>query len=562
MDLLYESDQKLGDLEDNMCDILDNDAFHSPSSMSSDDYMDNDWLNSFFEDPVLNDKMITDAVPTPRIRSEHSYSTTTNNDPESPFGLTKIEELDFFGNNQALDLSTSTGNTPTKAIPEMSINLTQSILNIAQKNEPTDQSPLPTITTTTTRSSILTKQQPTIILATSTQSQPTQVEHQLISQQAPIVTIKTEPHDFLDYSESTVNVDSLPLPPTPPSSSCSDSDGGLSPQRSAPSSPVRHMPQKSTHYSSSSPSSKPYSQPFFTNPIPQSGVLILSEEEKRTLISEGYPVPTKLPLTKQEEKNLKKIRRKIKNKISAQESRRKKKEYVEALEKRVESFSQENNDLKKKLEMLETNNRSLLGQLQKLQSIVGKVTRTTTSGTGTVLMVLVLCFAVFLGNWTPSSLNIGYSTSSSMMNGGVSFFSNPRLLTPAPRMGPAVQDAKVDVYSTPNMKSRVLLSMVDETEDSTLYSPYGPITPGGTGKESQLQDPLLTCEKGPEISMPTSEEKSESQKVEVVTVDARIGQLNETVDDQSTRAIMHPDIAASADFLKDQSSKAIEVETA
>lgn len=112
------------------------------------------------------------------------------------------------------------------------------------------------------------------------------------------------------------------------------------------------------------------------------------------------------------------------------------------------------------------------------------------------------------------------------------------------------------------VKSRVLLSMVDETEDSTLYSPYGPITPGGTGKESQLQDPLLTCEKGPEISMPTSEEKSESQKVEVVTVDARIGQLNETVDDQSTRAIMHPDIAASADFLKDQSSKAIEVETA
>jgi cyclic AMP-responsive element-binding protein 3 len=41
----------------------------------------------------------------------------------------------------------------------------------------------------------------------------------------------------------------------------------------------------------------------------------LSDEEKRTLITEGYPIPMKLPLTKQEEKNLKKIRRKIKNKV-------------------------------------------------------------------------------------------------------------------------------------------------------------------------------------------------------------------------------------------------------
>ena len=45
------------------------------------------------------------------------------------------------------------------------------------------------------------------------------------------------------------------------------------------------------------------------------GILILTDEEKKTLISEGYPIPTKLPLSKSEEKSLKKIRRKIKNKV-------------------------------------------------------------------------------------------------------------------------------------------------------------------------------------------------------------------------------------------------------
>merc|ERR1712189_155215 len=51
----------------------------------------------------------------------------------------------------------------------------------------------------------------------------------------------------------------------------------------------------------------------------------LSEEERRTLITEGLPIPTATPLSKAEERALKKVRRKIKNKISAQESRRKKK---------------------------------------------------------------------------------------------------------------------------------------------------------------------------------------------------------------------------------------------
>ncbi|CAI2337712.1 unnamed protein product [Caenorhabditis sp. 36 PRJEB53466] len=98
------------------------------------------------------------------------------------------------------------------------------------------------------------------------------------------------------------------------------------------------------------------------------GELVLSPEERRTLVQEGYPIPEKYPLTKNEEEALKIVRRKIKNKLSAQESRRKRKEYIDALESRLHCFSEENKSLKLQVHQLEASNRDLQQKLHQYES--------------------------------------------------------------------------------------------------------------------------------------------------------------------------------------------------
>ncbi|KAM4711572.1 cyclic AMP-responsive element-binding protein 3-like protein 2 [Anableps anableps] len=258
-----------------------------------------------------------------------------------------------------------------------------------------------------------------------------------IKEEKIIPEIKLEPHEvdqFLNFSPK--GLESLQMPPTPPSSHGSDSEGSQSPVHAAPTlscptSPGSPPPSQATVKVSPRAASSLSNSPLLTAPhkLQGSGPLILTEEERRTLVAEGYPVPTKLPLTKAEEKALKKIRRKIKNKISAQESRRKKKEYMDALEKKVETCSNENNELRRKVETLECTNKSLLQQLQALQAMVaGKIQkscRMAGTQTSSCLMVVVLCFALFLGSFYPSS----FTLSSSITETGVASKQMPESYT-------------------------------------------------------------------------------------------------------------------------------------
>ncbi|TRZ01379.1 hypothetical protein DNTS_033765 [Danionella cerebrum] len=123
--------------------------------------------------------------------------------------------------------------------------------------------------------------------------------------------------------------------------------------------------------------------------------IVLTEEEKRLLAKEGATIPAHMPLTKAEERTLKRVRRKIRNKQSAQESRKKKKVYVDGLENRVAICTAHNQELQKKVEMLQKQNMSLIEQLRKLQTMVKMSTMKTTT-TSTCIMVFLLSFCLII----------------------------------------------------------------------------------------------------------------------------------------------------------------------
>lgn len=146
-------------------------------------------------------------------------------------------------------------------------------------------------------------------------------------------------------------------------------------------------------------------------PDGQKKKLDLSGEERRLLKKEGVLLPTHYPLTREEERELKRIRRKIRNKMSAQDSRKRKKEYIDGLEDRVRMCTAENQDLHKRIKRLEsqngqlaaqntslsTHNETLTSQLRRLQAHITRVALGAGRGVAhpsTCLMILLLSLSL------------------------------------------------------------------------------------------------------------------------------------------------------------------------
>lgn len=405
-----------------------------PFSGDQMDDFSSELFSSFFDDhmlerPLLADRssllhMDTDAESSPDIQAEHSYSLSEDSAPQSPALSIKMDQDSEFEWNFSQDLS--------------AILVKQEEPDVGhQRLDPQPQ------------------EGPPLILSPAPPHRAWKHTERSQEDVKPKV-IKDEPREMGQYL-SLPSDDALQLPPTPPSSNHGDSDGSLPPSSPhlplPPSSPQpQQRPGGRASSSSSSSSSAISSSPLLTAPhkLQGSGPLMLTEEEKRTLVAEGYPVPNKLPLTKSEEKALKRVRRKIKNKISAQESRRKKKEYVECLEKKVENYTSENSDLWRKVENLETSNRSLLQQLQKLQSLIsGKVVprscKMASTQTGTCLMMMALCFVLVLGSFSPCLSPLSFLADSSSS------------LSSSSSHSPSAPLPSADLYTTSQVRSRSLL---------------------------------------------------------------------------------------------------------
>jgi hypothetical protein len=84
----------------------------------------------------------------------------------------------------------------------------------------------------------------------------------------------------------------------------------------------------------------------------------------------GLPVPDGQPLTPEEERNMKRQRRLVKNREAAQLFRQRQKAYIQDLEKKVADLSATNNDFRARVELLNSENKLIKEQLLYLRNFI------------------------------------------------------------------------------------------------------------------------------------------------------------------------------------------------
>uniref|UniRef100_A0A8C6XLI4 cAMP responsive element binding protein 3 n=1 Tax=Naja naja TaxID=35670 RepID=A0A8C6XLI4_NAJNA len=144
--------------------------------------------------------------------------------------------------------------------------------------------------------------------------------------------------------------------------------------------------------------------------------LVLTDEEQQLLEKEGISIPSHLPLTKVEERVLKRVRRKIRNKQSAQDSRRRKKVYMDNLESRVLACTAQNSELQKKVQLLQKQNTSLLEQLKKLQALI-QHSSTKTAAASTCVLVSFCPLALLAARPASVGAELRFARWSSLASG-------------------------------------------------------------------------------------------------------------------------------------------------
>jgi cyclic AMP-responsive element-binding protein 3 len=191
----------------------------------------------------------------------------------------------------------------------------------------------------------------------------------------------------------------------------------------------------------------------------QNSPMSFSDEEYRLLIKEGWKYPRTAKLSKEQEKELKKLRRKIKNKISAQDSRIKRRQYTKCLEEKVREQRSMNSGLKTRVTSLEKENNSLLSQLRELQSKLSKLTRSGSATAGTALMLLGVCFSMFAAPQAMSAQPI-----SADAGAGAKAFRSRTLLSTPPT--PTTDTAHINIENDDDIV--LSLGLGDDLNDSAL----------------------------------------------------------------------------------------------